>query len=90
MTRETHFAMAFGVEAIILAEVGLRSVRIENYDEDSNIEQRMPELELVEEKWEQALIPTVAHNQVVVRYYDKKYRPRIFRTGDLVLKRVLV
>ena len=42
--------MAFGVEAIILAEVGLRSLRIENYDEDGNIEQRMPELDLVEEK----------------------------------------
>ena len=50
----------------------------------------MPTLDLVEEKREQALIQTVTHNQVVARYYDKKFRLRVFRVGDLVLKKVLV
>ena len=26
----------------------------------------------------------------MARYYDKRFRPRIFRVGDLVMKRVLV
>lgn len=55
-TEETPFAMAFGVEAIIPAEVSLPSLRIENYDEECNAEQLMPELDLIEEKREQVLI----------------------------------
>ena len=50
----------------------------------------LPELDLVEERREQALIRTAARNQVVARYYDKRFRPRVFRIGDFVLKKVLV
>ena len=50
----------------------------------------MPELDLVEEKREQALIRTAACNQVVARYYYKKFRLRVFRVGDLVLKKILI
>ena len=89
-TGETPFAMAFGVEAVIPVEVGLPSFRVENYDEEDNAGRMLPELDLVEEKREQALIRTAARNQVVARYYDKRFRPRVFRVGDLVMKRVLV
>ena len=37
------------------------------------VEVGLPELDLVEEKREQALIRTTARNQVVARYYDKKF-----------------
>lgn len=87
---ETPFAMAFGVEAVISAEVGLPSLQVENYDKKGNAEQLMAELDLIKEKGEQAIIRTAARNQVIARYYDKKYWPWIFRTGDLVLKKVLV
>ena len=35
---ETPFAMAFRVEAVIPAEVGLSSLRVEGYDEEYNAE----------------------------------------------------
>ena len=89
-TGETPYSMAFGVEAVIPAEIGLPSLRVSEYDEDANDGRLLPELDLVEERREQALIRTTARNQVVARYYDKKYRPRVFRVGDLVLKKVLV
>ena len=89
-TGETPFAMAFGVEAVIPAEVGLPSHRVEYYNEEDNTEQMLPELDLIEEKREQALIRTAARNQVVARYYDKRFRPRVFWVGDFVLKKVLV
>ncbi|GMN59472.1 hypothetical protein TIFTF001_028562 [Ficus carica] len=38
----------------------------------------------------QALIRMAVRNQIVARYYDKKFRLRVFRVGDLVMKRVLV
>ena len=89
-TGETPFAMAFGVEAVIPVEVGLPSFRVDNYDEEDNAGRMLPELDLVEEKREQALIRIAARNQVIARYYDKRFRPRVFRVGDLVMKRVLV
>ena len=73
-TGKTPFAMAFGVEAIIPAELGLPSLCFENYDEEDNVEQMMPTLDLVEEKREQAFIRTTACNQVVTIYYNKKFR----------------
>ena len=69
---------------------GCQASDVEGYDEEDNVEQMLPELDLVEEKREQALIRTAVRNQVVARYYDNKFRPRIFRVGDLVLNRVLV
>lgn len=82
--------MTFGIEAIISAELGLPSNRIENYDEENNVERLMFEINLVEEKREQALIRTAMRNQVVAGYYDKKFRSRVFKKCDLVLKKILV
>ena len=48
--------MAFGVEAVIPVEVGLPSLRVGNYDEEDNASRMLPELDLVEEKRERALI----------------------------------
>lgn len=35
---ETTFTMAFGIEAVILAEMDLPSYRVENFDEENNAE----------------------------------------------------
>ena len=35
-TGETPFRLAYGTDAIILAEVGLTSYRVDNYSEDKN------------------------------------------------------
>lgn len=59
---ETPFAIAFSVEAVILVEVDLPSLRVENYDKESNAEQLILELVLIKEKRKQALIRTTARN----------------------------
>lgn len=82
--------MAFDIEAVILAEVGLLSNCVENYDKENNAERLMTELDPVEEKKERARIWTITHNRVVASYYNKKFWPKIFKEGDLVLKKVLV
>ena len=48
-TRETPFCLAYGSEAVILAEVGLISYRMENYDESRNDEAVCRQLDLVDE-----------------------------------------
>ena len=35
-TRETSFKLAYGSDAVILAEVGLASYRVANYEDEEN------------------------------------------------------
>ena len=48
-TRETSFRLAYGSEAIILAEVRLTSYRVDNHDERKNDEAMRLQLDLVDE-----------------------------------------
>ena len=48
-TGETPFRLAYGSEAVIPAEVGLTSFRVENYDENKNEEAMRLQLDLVDE-----------------------------------------
>ena len=46
---ETSFGLAYGADAVIPAEVGLTSYRVENYNEDKNEEAMRLQLDLVDE-----------------------------------------
>ena len=46
---ETPFRLTYGVDAVILAEVGLTSYWVENYTEDKNEETMRLKLDLVDE-----------------------------------------
>jgi len=48
-TRETPFRLAYGSEAVIPAEVGLISYRVENYDESRNDKVMRLQLDLIDE-----------------------------------------
>ena len=55
-TGETPFSLVFGTEAVILAEVGLLSYRVENFTEQENGVAQLENLDFLEEKCDQALI----------------------------------
>ena len=88
-TRETLFALAFGTEAVAPVEIGLKSPRIEFADPELNDESLRSNLDLLEEKREQALRCAEDYQQKIAQYYDRKVRPNIFKPGDLVLKKLL-
>ena len=46
---ETPFRLAYGIDAVIPAEVGLTSYRVENYSVDKNEEALRLQLDLVDE-----------------------------------------
>ena len=48
-TGETPFQLAYGRKAVILAEVGLTSYRVDNYDRSKNDEALRLQLDLVDE-----------------------------------------
>lgn len=88
-TGETPFALAFGSEAVVPVEVGLPSARIEVFDAPSNNEELRLNLDLLEEKREASNLALAEYQQWMKRHYDSRVKPRRFKTGDLVLQKVI-
>ncbi|XP_075642005.1 uncharacterized protein LOC142613515 [Castanea sativa] len=88
-TGETPFRLANGSEVVILAEVGLASYRVENYDMSKNKEAIRLQLDLVDEVRATAEQRLARYQDLMAKYYNSKVRHRNFQVGDLVLKRVL-
>lgn len=88
-TGETPFALAYGMEAVIPLEVGLPTLRTELVLNGSNDAVIRNDLDLAEEKREQAAIRTASYRSQISRAYNKNINPRSFEVGDLVLRRVL-
>ncbi|XP_024036873.1 uncharacterized protein LOC112096894 [Citrus clementina] len=87
-TGETPFALAFGHEAVVPAEVGTTTHRTDHFNEQENDEQICLNLDLLMEMREQAAERSVTYQQRVARYYNQKVNIRQFRVGDWVLRRV--
>ena len=88
-TRETPFTLAFGTKAETTVEVGLKSPRVEFADAEHNEESLSLNLDLLEEKREQALKHAEDYQRKTTRYYDRKVRLNSFKPGGLVLKKLL-
>ena len=88
-TQETQFALAFGTEAVDPDEVGLKSPRIELANIKHNEEVLRLNLDLLEEKCEQVLKRMEDYHRKTARYYDQRVKPRSYKLGDLILKKLL-
>ena len=87
-TGETPFALAFGHEAVIPAEIGVGTHRTEYFNEEQNDEQICMNLDLLEEKREGTSHKVAQCQQRIMRYYNKNIRVKQFRVGDWVLRKV--
>ncbi|KAI5343733.1 hypothetical protein L3X38_011609 [Prunus dulcis] len=87
-TGETPFSLAFGSEAVVPVEIGEPSYRTETFAPKQNEEALSLSLDLLEEHRAQANLRNEAYKQRVSRYYDSRVRPRSFRIGDWVMRKV--
>ena len=87
-TEETPYALAFGIEAVILAELGSESLRVRTFRVESNDERLKLYLDMLQEKRDQAQITISAYQERVSRYFNRKVKPRSLKVGDLVLRKV--
>ena len=87
-TRETPFKLAYGSEAVILAEVHMANHRVMSYQDKDNEEQLCLNLDLIDKVRTDAKQRTTRYKNLMVRRYDAMVKPRRFNIGDLVLKRV--
>ncbi|XP_075663155.1 uncharacterized protein LOC142632673 [Castanea sativa] len=80
---ETPFRLAYGIEALIPAEVGLTSYRMENYDKSKNDEALRLQLDLVDEVRDAAKQRLARYQDPMAKHYNSKVRHRDFQVGDL-------
>ena len=88
-TRETPFRLTYGADAIIPAEVGLTSYRVQNYMEDKNEEAMRLQLDLVDEDRATAEQRLARYQDLMSKHYNAKVRHRDFQIRDLVLWKVM-
>ena len=76
---------------VVPVEVGLESPRVKFANTERNEETLRLNLDLLEEKREQALKRAEDYQQKTTRYYDQKIKPNstLLSFGDLVLKKLL-
>ena len=77
------------MEVVIPLEVGLPTIRSENFDLDLTGEAIALELDLAEERRERALVHIASYQQELSRKYNKTVHPRQFKIGDWVLRKVM-
>ena len=88
-TSVTPFFSAYGMEVVILLEVGLSTWRSELYDQGQKDVNLARELDQTEERREAAAILLVAYQQQLARGYNQKVKERRFSVRELVLNKTL-
>ena len=75
---ETPFRLAYRANAIITAEVGLTSYRVENYTEDKNEEAIRLQLDLVDEAQATAEQRLARYQNLLSKHYNSNVKHRDF------------
>ncbi|GFS41482.1 hypothetical protein Acr_00g0074590 [Actinidia rufa] len=88
-TNKMPYSLAFRFEAVILLEVGLPTIRIDAYDATHNNEVLAQDLDLAEERRDNALIRMADYQKQLTKSFNQKVQCKEFAVGDLVLKKVI-
>ena len=81
------FALTYGIEAVIPTEIGMPTIRTAT-PESENVESIARELEVSDELWEAVAIRITSYQRRLANSYNRRVKPRVFRPGDLVLRKV--
>ncbi|KAL0382017.1 UNVERIFIED_CONTAM: hypothetical protein Scaly_0489000 [Sesamum calycinum] len=86
-TRESPFNLVYGMEAIIPAENGEETLRIQQYEPEINDIGRRVNLDLLGEVRDTTSVRIEAYKRHVAKAYNARVRPKNFQIGDLVWRR---
>ena len=81
------FALTYGMEAVNPTEIGLPTIRTAT-PESENAESIARELDVSDELREAAAIHITSYQRRLANSYNRQVKPRVFRPGDLVLRKV--
>ncbi|GJV40108.1 hypothetical protein Tco_1418548 [Tanacetum coccineum] len=83
---DTPFSLTYGKEAIIPVEIGMPTMRTAEVDMVQKDEALEINLDLLEERREQAAIHQAKIKAKMEKYYNSKVRNTSFKPGDLVYR----
>ena len=81
--------MTYGAEAVIPLETGFPTTRTSSFNPKDNYEQLTRNLDLIEERKENAMVQLVYYQQKLKQGYDANVKLRPLTPGDLVLRKVV-
>ncbi|GJW19724.1 hypothetical protein Tco_0027160 [Tanacetum coccineum] len=81
---DTPSSLTYGTKVVIPAEIGMPTFRTAEVDMAKNDEALKINLELLEEKREQAAIKEAKSKRQMEKYYNTRVRNTSFKPGDLV------
>ncbi|KAI5410283.1 hypothetical protein KIW84_055688 [Lathyrus oleraceus] len=88
----TPFSLVYGMEAVLPVEVEIPSLRMvmdAKVTEAEWCQTRFDQLNMIKEKRLIAMCHGQLYKQRMKKAFAKKVRPRVFREGDVVLKKIL-
>nr|GEU57545.1 reverse transcriptase domain-containing protein [Tanacetum cinerariifolium] len=83
---ETPFSLTYRTKAVIPVEIGMPTLRTAEVDMIKNDETLEINLDLLEEKTEQATIQEAKSKAMMEKYYNARVRNTSFKAGDLVYR----
>ena len=81
------FAITYGMEATILTEIGIPTIRT-YVPKQGNTYLMVKDLDTLDELRESAAICIASYQRRLANSYNKRVKPRTFQPGNLVLRRV--
>nr|GFA33452.1 reverse transcriptase domain-containing protein [Tanacetum cinerariifolium] len=83
---DTPFSLTYGTEAVIPAEIGMPTLKIAEVDLAGNNETLEINLDVLEERREEAAIREAKSKVKMKKYYNSKVRNTSFKPGDLAYR----
>ncbi|RVW13688.1 hypothetical protein CK203_094011 [Vitis vinifera] len=87
-TGNTPFALAYGMDAVIPTEIGLPTIRTDAAKQNDANTELGRNLDWTDEVRESAAIRMADYQQRASAHYNRKVKPRSFKNGTLVLRKV--
>nr|CAN79600.1 hypothetical protein VITISV_015420 [Vitis vinifera] len=87
-SRNTPFALAYGMDAVIPTEIGLPTIRTDAAKQNDANTEFGRNLDWTDEVRESAAIRMADYQQRASAHYNRKVKPRSFKNGTLVLRKV--
>ena len=88
-TRETPFSKTYGAQAVIPLEAGFPTLRTSSFSSSDNNEHLKKNLDLIEQKMENAMVQLAYYQQKLKQGHDANVKLRPLTPGDLVLQKVV-
>ena len=88
-TGETPFSLTYGAKAVIPLETGFPTTRTSSFNPKDNDKQLTRNLDLIEERRQNAMVQLAYYQQKLKQGYDVNVKLRPLTPGDLVLRKVM-